>query len=62
MTRIGSTKQRYRLLADGTVIDQTTGKYVCYLYGVDLEYVWDLPAAAKQAWLKKKIESQNEQS
>lgn len=55
-TRIGSTKQKYRLYADGTIVDQETGKTVGFVWGVDLDYVWNLPAASKQKWLKNRVE------
>ena len=56
-TKIGASKQKYRLLADGTIIDQSTGKTCGYLHGAELDEVWNLPAAAKQGVLRKKVES-----
>lgn len=51
---IGVTKSRYRMLADGTVIDQTTGKTVGYISSQsDIARIWSLGGMAKQKHIRE---------
>lgn len=52
----GATKLRYRLYADGTIIDQETGKVAGYITDkFYLDYLWKLNGRSKQMELKKHI-------
>lgn len=52
-TSIKSTKLRYRLLADGTIIDQETGKTAGWISSKsDLDVAWRLGGNSLQKFLK----------
>lgn len=48
-----STVMRYRLLADGTIIDQETNKTVGYITSrIDLDEAWKMGGPARQKFIK----------
>lgn len=59
-TKIGNTKGRYRLLADGEIIDQETSKTCGFIWGVELEEVWGMRPLERQSWLKSRVKENRE--
>ena len=54
-TKTGATTQKYRLLADGTIIDQETWKACAYITGPELDEIWNLPSKERQVVLREKV-------
>lgn len=53
----GATRLQYRLLADGTIIDQKTGKVVDYVTSQsDIERLWTMNNMQRQRILKEMVE------
>lgn len=56
MTRIKSNTKKYRLLADGTIIEQTTQRYCGFIWGIVLDEVWNMHFKSRQKWLRNYVE------
>lgn len=53
-TAIGSTKLQYRLLADGSILDQHTSKVVAYISkSHEIEEAWKLRGTARQKYIRE---------